>query len=73
MKRKYLSSAYLVAASAVAPQVALAHSGVDDKSILVNILHTLAHFAGVVSVPGLLVIGLCVAGIACIRAREKKS
>ena len=73
MKRKYLTSAYLVAASALTPQAVFAHSGVDGESIIVTVLHSLAHFAGSLSAPGLIAIGFCIVGIACIKVRERRS
>ena len=58
MKRKYLSGTYLVAASALTPQAVFAHGGVDGESIIVTVLHSLAHLAGNLSAPGLIAIGL---------------
>jgi hypothetical protein len=73
MKRKYLSGAYLVAASALMPQAVFAHGGVDGGSIIVTVLHSLAHLAGNLSAPGLIAIGLGIVAIACIKVREKNS
>ena len=72
MKRKYLSATYLVAASALTPQAVFAHGGVDGESIIVTVLHSLAHLAGNLSAPGLIAIGLCIVGIACIKVRERR-
>jgi len=73
MKRKYLTSAYLVAASALTPQAVFAHSGVDGESIIVTVLHSLAHLTADLSAGGLIAIGLCVVGIVYVSRREKNS
>lgn len=68
MKREYL-----LAATALLPQAAPAHSGVENESVLVTLLHSLAHMAGAIPAPALVAIGLCVVGVLCLKGTEKKS
>lgn len=73
MKNRTRVNINLVTAVLLAPQLSLAHNGVENESLLVNGLHSLAHLAE--SPAGVIVLAMAIgaAGIAYIKRRETKS